>query len=81
MAWGACARGACMVGVACVAGGMCGRGACTAWGVHGGVHGRGCAWQERLPLLRAVCILLECIHVAINFTQMKVQNPKTHVNS
>ena len=28
-----------------------------------GMHGRGHAWQERRPLKRAVCILLECILV------------------
>ena len=48
-------QGACMAGVYMV-------GACvTEWGVHG----RGRAWQERRPLQRAVCILLECILVAI----------------
>ena len=55
-------------------GGVCDRGVCMAgghvWqgGVHGrGVHGRGHAWQERQPLQRVVCILLECILVYILF--------------
>ena len=42
---------ACMAGGACVAAGHSWRG--------GGVH----AWQERQPLQRTVCILLECILV------------------
>ena len=58
----------------CVAGGMhgrggawwgvCGQGACIA----GGMCGVGNAWQERRPLQRPECILLECILVQdINF--------------
>ena len=55
---------------ACMAAGMYGRGACMAG--EGGMHGRGGggewqgghdAWQERRPLQRTVCILLECILV------------------
>ena len=50
-------------------GGMHGRG--HAWqggkgwggGLAGGAHERGHAWQERCPLQRAVCILIECIFV------------------
>ena len=48
-------RGVCIAG-ACMAGGMHGRGVCMAVG---------CAWQERWPLQRTVCILLECILVLI----------------
>ena len=60
-------------------GGMCGRGGhawlMSGGGGHawlmsggGGMHGRGHAWQggawqERRPLQRAVCILLQCILV------------------
>ena len=57
-------------------GAMCGgghvwQGSCMAVGHvwQGGVHGRGMcmagghAWQERRPLQRTVCILLECILV------------------
>ena len=34
----------------------------------GGMHGRGgCAWQERWPLQRMVCILLECILIEDGF--------------
>ena len=47
-------------------GGMHGRGVCMAGGVCGGVHGRGCVWQERWPLQWTVRILLECILVEYN---------------
>ena len=61
-------------GGACIVGGMCGGGRGHVW--QGGVHGRGqgmCmvggghAWQEKRQLQQAVCILLECILVAIVF--------------
>ena len=48
-----CGSGTCMVGGACMAGGM---------------RGRGCAYvQERRPLKRAVHILLEYILVSNDF--------------
>ena len=57
-AWqgGMCGRGrACMPGHMCGKGRhVCGRGVCMAGG-----H----VWQERQPLQRTVCILLECILV------------------
>ena len=43
------------------------QGTCIAGGVHGGGGGR--VWQERRPLQRTVCILLECILVFF-FIQM-----------
>ena len=62
-------QGACIVGVHMI-GGVHGRGHAW-WG--GGMHGgwcawqRGHAWQERRPLQRTVCILLERILVNIKF--------------
>ena len=50
------AGGVCMVG-ACVADGHAWQGVSMA--------GEGCVWQERRPLQRTVCILLECILVKI----------------
>ena len=69
---GACVVGVCVVG-ACVAGGCVWQGVmhgrrcawqgCMAIGAWQGVcvAGGGHAWQEREPLQRTVCILLECI--------------------
>ena len=42
------------------------QGVCMAGGVCGGMHGRGCVWQERWPLQWMVGILLECILVEYN---------------
>ena len=42
-----------------MAGCVCCRGVC----VTEGIHGWGCAWQEKWPLQRLVRILLECILV------------------
>ena len=53
-AWGHAWQGAGVAGVAYMAEGD----------MAGGGHGRGHAWQERWPLPRAVCILLEFILVA-----------------
>ena len=68
--------GACMCGRgSCVAGCMCDRRVCLAGGVSQGAYvagsmngggacmAGGCARQERLPLQRAVRIILECILV------------------
>ena len=59
-----CGRGACMVG-GCTARGPAWQGACKVAGLG---CGRGHAWQERWPLQRTVCILLECILVLKVFT-------------
>ena len=45
---------------------MAWQGVCMAGGVCGGMHGRGCVWQERWPLQWMVGILLECILVEYN---------------
>ena len=85
-----CGRGVCVVG-ACVAGGMHGRGHAWQGGMHGrgacvagGMHGRGCAchtprqilWQQHTVYERAVRILLECILLPENFTNMEKIEPK-----
>ena len=76
---GACmARGVCMAGGLCVAGGHVWQGSMHGGGVmHGeGMHGRGHAWQERWPLQRAVCILLEFILVSVNhFAVLIISRP------
>ena len=57
-------QGACMVRGVHGMGGICGR------GMHSRGHawlGGGRAWQERRPLQRTVCILLECILVVNRF--------------
>ena len=57
-------QGACMVRGVHGMGGICGRGMHSR-GMHGWGGGR--AWQERRPLQRTVCILLECILVVNRF--------------
>ena len=61
-----------MRGGGCVVGGMHGRGHGRGTCMAGGMHGWGCAWQE------AVCILLECILVPLNFRFSTTKN--RHLN-
>ena len=68
-AWpGACMAGGCMIG------GMHGRG--HVW--QGACIAGGHAWQERWPLQRAVCILLECILVGEIFSRNVHENLTHH---
>ena len=68
-------KGGCAWQRGCMVKGVCGKGgACVA---RGGMHGElGHVWQERRPLQRTVCILLECILVAHHFMSIGFEHQK-----